>query len=725
MNALLENLLNKHFAGSDLPPNPRLLDELSALMDATMPDKPEHVEQVEMTETLDELYHILWEALNILGADASPVSRNGDIPGSILSAADLLNTACRNIALSEQKMLRETVHLKTIQSVAKAGSWDVPVTRDVSDAQNYWSNELFHLLGIDPATTKITYEQYMGLVHPDDREFMKEEVNKAYMKTGRYDIEYRIIRAGNIKNQRIVREIGEVAKDKLTGEPVSLIGVTIDITEIKLAERAIVDANIELRTLFNTMNEVFFSVDLEHDKLLQISPACTRLYGYDPDAFKKDPYLWFTLIVDEDKKCAHESNVRLSLGENSQVEYRIRHRDGQIKWLLIRMWPTLNVSGKLVRIDGIGADITERKEAESALTKNELKLRTLLENSNDAIVIINKDLEYTFATESIGRIIGYSLDEFVGTSVLNYIHEDDRGVISHSLLSLTERPDAPLPFEVRFRAKNGSWVWLEGVATNHLGAAVINGYIANFRDVTDEIKYRRELEDANDKLKRTNAELDRFVYSVSHDLRAPLASILGLIDYTASETSDEEVIQSLSMMKSSIEKLDVFILDILDYSRNARLEVKRAPVNFAGLLTDIRNSLKFTSTGNANVGIRINIEEDGTFCSDKSRISIILSNLIANSLRYYDPGKPAPYVEVTVVARAGGALLSVKDNGAGIHKDYHPYIFNMFYRISEKSKGSGLGLYLVKETVEKLSGDIQFTSTPGVGTEFKIYIPNP
>ena len=179
------------------------------------------------------------------------------------------------------------------------------------------------------------------------------------------------------------------------------------------------------------------------------------------------------------------------------------------------------------------------------------------------------------------------------------------------------------------------------------------------------------------------------------------------------------------MMKDSIGKLDIFILDILDYSRNARLEVKRTPISFSSLLTDIRNSLKFISTGNSNVEIRINIEEDGTFCSDRSRIIIILNNLVSNAVRYADPSKPASYVEVTVVARADGALISVKDNGIGIHKDYHQYIFNMFYRVSEKSKGSGLGLYLVKETVEKLNGDIQFTSTPGVGTEFKIYIPNP
>ncbi|MCF6405039.1 PAS domain-containing protein [Chitinophaga filiformis] len=725
MNVILEELLHKHFAGGDVPLNPDLVHELDILLNGASAAQPETSKHSQETGALEELYHILWETLNLLGAETSPVISDGETMPSILHAADMLHTECKNIVQNEQHTLRETVHLKTIQSVAKAGSWDIPVSRDLSTVQNYWSDELFHLLGIDPSATKITYEHYLSLVHPDDRGFMLEEVNRAYMETGRYDTEYRILPGGDPNNPRIVREIAEVIKDELTGEPVSLMGVTMDITEIKLAERAIVDANTELRTLFNTMNEVFFSVNVEQDKLLQISPACTRLYGYAPEAFMKDPFLWFSLIVDEDKKSVHESNLRLSQGANSQVEYRVRHKNGQIKWLLTRMRPTLNVAGKLIRIDGISSDITERKEAELALANSELKLRTLLENSNDAIVIINERLDYTFATESIGRIIGYSTAEFIGTSMLDYIHEEDQGFIAHSLLSLNTKPEEPLPFEVRFRAKDGHWVWLEGVATNHIREEVIRGYIVNFRDVTEEIRYRRELEDANDKLKRTNTELDRFVYSVSHDLRAPLASILGLIEYTASETNEEDIKQNLSMMEESIKKLDVFILDILDYSRNARLEVKRTPIDFSGLLIDIRNSLKFISTGNSNVEIRINIDEDGTFCSDRSRISIILNNLISNAVRYYDPAKTSPYVEVTVVARADVALIGVKDNGIGIHKDYHPYIFNMFYRVSEKSKGSGLGLYLVKETVEKLNGDIQFTSTPGVGTEFKIYLPNP
>lgn len=725
MNVILEQLLNKHFAGSDVPFHPELLQELDTLLNRSAIARPERDKDSGGTGTPEELYHLLWETLNLLGTETSPLPGDGETLHSIVNAADLLTAGCRNIVATEQQTLRETVHLKTIQSVAKAGSWDVPATYDLSAVQNYWSDELFHLLGIDPSVTKITYEQYIALVHPEDRGFMMEEVSRAYSETGRYDTEYRIIRGGDIGDTRIVREIAEVIKDELSGEPVSLIGVTMDITEIKRAERAIVEANTELRTLFNTMNEVFFSVNVEQDKLLQISPACTRLYGYDPETFIKDPFLWFTLIVDEDKKKVHEGNLRLSLGENSQLEYRIRHRNGQIKWLLTRMRPTLNVSGKLIRIDGISSDITERKETELALVNSELKLRTLLENSNDAIVIINEHLDYAFATESIGRIIGYATEEFVGTSMLSYIHEEDQGFIAHSLLSLNTKPEEPLPFEVRFRAKDGHWVWLEGVATNHVKEEVIRGYIVNFRDVTDEIAYRRELEDANDKLKKTNTELDRFVYSVSHDLRAPLASILGLVEFTASETEDEDIKQNLSMMKDSIGKLDIFILDILDYSRNARLEVKRVPINFSSLLTDIRNSLKFISTGNSNVEIRINIDEDGTFCSDRSRIIIILNNLVSNAVRYSDPAKPHPYVEVTVVARADGALIGVRDNGIGIHKDYHQYIFNMFYRVSEKSKGSGLGLYLVKETIEKLNGDIQFTSTPGMGTEFKIYIPNP
>ena len=130
------------------------------------------------------------------------------------------------------------------------------------------------------------------------------------------------------------------------------------------------------------------------------------------------------------------------------------------------------------------------------------------------------------------------------------------------------------------------------------------------------------------------------------------------------------------------------------------------------------------SAGKSNVQVRITIQENDTFHSDRARIGIILNNLVSNSMRYSNANCLDPYVQIDVSFNSLGANLIIRDNGIGIAPEYHPKIFDMFFRVSNESTGSGLGLYLVKETIDKLNGKLEFTSEPGIGTEFKIFVPN-
>jgi signal transduction histidine kinase len=155
------------------------------------------------------------------------------------------------------------------------------------------------------------------------------------------------------------------------------------------------------------------------------------------------------------------------------------------------------------------------------------------------------------------------------------------------------------------------------------------------------------------------------------------------------------------------------------------LEVNRQEIHFADLLTDVCNNLKFMCTEDQRkVDVRTKIENGITFYSDRSRLSIILNNLISNSIRYQNPKATDPFVEVSVAISASSADIRIIDNGIGIDKENHEKIFNMFYRVSTQSVGSGLGLYIVKETVEKLNGVINLESEPGKGTVFNIHLPN-
>ncbi len=241
----------------------------------------------------------------------------------------------------------------------------------------------------------------------------------------------------------------------------------------------------------------------------------------------------------------------------------------------------------------------------------------------------------------------------------------------------------------------------------------------------EEQLQKKALLKSNDELKKSNKELDSFVYSVSHDLRAPLSSMLGVVGLCEMGTLDPFMQKNVTFLKSSIKKLDGFIMDILDYSRNSRLEVDRQEIHFTDLLTDISANLKFMGADDQRtVDIRTTIRNGVAFYSDKSRIGIILNNLISNSIRYRNPEAADPFVEVNVDVSESAADIRVKDNGIGIDKENQAKVFNMFYRVSSKSIGSGLGLYIVKEAVEKLHGAIELRSEPGKGCEFSIHLPN-
>lgn len=238
----------------------------------------------------------------------------------------------------------------------------------------------------------------------------------------------------------------------------------------------------------------------------------------------------------------------------------------------------------------------------------------------------------------------------------------------------------------------------------------------------DLIFNKREIE--NQELKTANYELDRFVYSTSHDLRAPLNSMLGLIEIASDDTDEEQTREHLKMLKGSAKKLDGFICDILDYSRNARMEVNIEEINFSSLLADVTENLKFIGDNNRIVEFIIAITGDTSFYSDKKRIITILGNLISNAVRYQNSQVPNPFVRITIEITPSECQITIEDNGIGISEEAHSRIFEMFYRVSQDSVGSGLGLYIVKEAVHKINGEIKVQSEIGVGTTFLIKIPN-
>lgn len=236
-------------------------------------------------------------------------------------------------------------------------------------------------------------------------------------------------------------------------------------------------------------------------------------------------------------------------------------------------------------------------------------------------------------------------------------------------------------------------------------------------------KTEQEILAKNELLGKTNSELDRFVYSASHDLRAPLRSLLGLIEVTQRTTNPEELDQCFALMKDRVHNMDAFIKEIIDFSRNARQAVRKETIVLLDVIQETINDLKFAE-GMEQIYVRMDIPREYKLITDVARLKVVLHNLIGNAFKYSDPKKETQEVYIRVVADGDGTRMEIADNGLGIAGEHHEKIFEMFYRASEQSNGSGLGLYIVKETLARLNGSIQLKSVVGQGSTFTVWLPN-
>lgn len=268
------------------------------------------------------------------------------------------------------------------------------------------------------------------------------------------------------------------------------------------------------------------------------------------------------------------------------------------------------------------------------------------------------------------------------------------------------------------------------------GAAdyVLKSSMSRLRSAIDTALKHKKVEDEksaaiaalaiqNEELTKINTELDSFVYSVSHNLRAPLMSVLGLLNLAKEEKTVDTMREYHHMMETSIQKLDETLKEILDYSRNARQELKYEKVHIRKTIDDNLARVQFMP-GFQSLKISQEIEDATSLISDYYRISVIMNNLISNAVKYLDPEKENSFLKISVCIEADHAVIQLEDNGIGIEQEQIHKIFDMFYRATERKEGAGLGLYIVKEAVDKLKGTIAVESKSGEGTLFRIIIPN-
>jgi PAS domain S-box-containing protein len=359
-------------------------------------------------------------------------------------------------------------------------------------------------------------------------------------------------------------------------------------------------------------------------------------------------------------------------------------------------------------------DITDQKRAEQISRKAETLFSQLFQKSPFAIVMLNEKGTVVEVNKGFEEMFGFTGSELQGKELNQFIVPGALESEGNDLNSLITSEKVIRIETHRIRQdRTPLSVIIYGVPV-HLDDTTI-GIFGVYVDITEQKKIEEEL-------KVRNTELDNFVYKVSHDLRAPLSSVLGLVNLASLAGNNDNLKDYLPLIGEKVQQLDHFISDVLSHSKNLKLEVKARKIDFTNV---VRQTFKDLGYLDGTSGIRKEIAIEGVdFFSDPWRIAEIFRNLVSNAIKYRDLHHPAPSIHIYIRQTKHTAEIIFKDNGIGIAPADLQKIFDMFYRASEQSQGSGLGLYIVKNAVDKLGGDVVVESARGLGTTFTITLPN-
>ncbi|MFY0672025.1 MAG: PAS domain-containing sensor histidine kinase [Bacteroidia bacterium] len=240
-------------------------------------------------------------------------------------------------------------------------------------------------------------------------------------------------------------------------------------------------------------------------------------------------------------------------------------------------------------------------------------------------------------------------------------------------------------------------------------------------DITDIENYQKTLEKKNEELEKLNEELDSFIYRSSHDMRAPIATLLGLLEMVKNEQDADKRQQCFDFMNDSINKLDGFIHEITMLTKNSKYEISHNVLHLEALVEEVLSELAYMPKYSM-VKIQVLVDNLEQIVTDKFRLKTVLKNLIANAIKYSRNINDS-YVRLTAKKEGRMVNVLIEDNGQGIPVNQQEKVFKMFHRANTTSKGSGLGLYIVKETTAKLKGTITLKSKENVGTAITLMLP--
>ena len=529
---------------------------------------------------------------------------------------------------------------------------------------------------------------------------------------------------------------------KNNGRASHFVGSIRDITNEKKAIREKIESEVFLDNIINTVAAPLFVKDSRHRWVLVNQEFC-KLIGQPKEMLlgKSDVDFW----------PAHEARVFIKVdnevirtGRTIINEEKIKSENGTTRDLLTVKSLYKSDSGKKFII-GFITEITAVKKAQERINQLHANLQAVMESANESIFAVDKKLNYLAFNKHHQTVMKqfYDADIAIGANKIQYLKDSkDAGWVKSELKKALKGSQFYSEHALEYPQRNGYiQTTYNPIRDDH---NEVKGVAVFVRDITKSKQIQDTLRDLNNELttqnlqlaaqedvlknllnelSERNFELDQLMYKTSHDLRAPLCSVLGLLNLANLDTDPENQKLYLEKIKDRINKLDDFINSMLNYARVNRAELDMTPINLEEVALNSIRELEYLENFKS-VKLQLNVSGHATdFFLDKLRINIIFSNIISNAFKYYNPNAKS-FLNITIQITEKNATIEFADNGIGIKAEHMDKIFNMFYRATERSQGSGLGMYIVKQAVERLNGTISLQSNFGIGTTIKIILPN-
>ena len=598
--------------------------------------------------------------------------------------------------------------LAEAQRIAHLAHWD----NDLISGETFWSDELFRIYKLQKEHTPPfnNLDDFKNLIHPDDREATSQMVEAAMKGEGEYKIDRRIICGDGEVRWVHIEGVVQFDDDR---KPIRLFGTTQDITDRKQTEKALRDSEERYRRLIE-LNPA--GIGVHSEGIIQfVNPSCLKLLGAEKeeDLIGK-PILDivhpdYRELVIERVKLAYENGVIGDPIEEKFVKLNVEEIDVEVTSI-----PLTYMDKPATQV--VFWDITERIKSAKALKESEERLRTLSEATFEGVGISEKG-RFIDGNEQLASILGYELDEMLGMEVGKAVAPQDIEFVREKILGGIQEP-----YEHRALKKDGSIIFVE-VRPRMMEIEGREVRVTAIRDITERKQAEEEIRNLNEELekrvKERTAELEAFSYSVSHDLRAPLRAINGFSQVILEEYSQilgDEGLDYLERIMAGSVKMDELIDDLLTLSHLGQRDLNLQSFDITVLVKEISNNLKESEKRR---NIDINILDCPKVKADKPLLELMLTNLLANSLKFTQGRDPAR-IEFGCLTDQEEPIYYLKDDGIGFDMSISDKLFSPFQRLHPDLdyEGTGIGLAIVQRIAQRHGGRVWVEAEEDKGATF-------